>query len=74
VAVRPDAVGYTVDPLATPNLLSDGTDSEAGVRVAAAVAGGGQQFNVVGQLIPEPASMILLGLGGIGLVLRRRRS
>jgi len=36
--------------------------------------GGGYDFSFVLEGIPEPATMALLGLGGLGLLLRRRRA
>lgn len=57
--------------IATFNNWSLGTFSFTGVSPTSSIStAGGVYFNV----IPEPSSALLLGLGGLGLLVRRKRS
>jgi len=54
--------------LGTPQGLEMNTDLTGGNAIDAATKGG-----LVGQVIPEPATMLLFGIGGFGAWLLRRR-
>lgn len=84
---RLDPAGYAVDGIKTYLMNDDSTTGSGSVSVNVLAgstfsffvesldeAQGPGQLTVANATIPEPSAFVLLGLGAVGLVARRRRS